>query len=292
MSRLSYILTFSISLFLASCSKQIAKENIIMVTIEPQRYFAEQLTGDIFKIVTMVPPGTSPETYDPSPNQMAQLAKSKAYFCIGHIGFEEVWLERIQSNNPQLPIFDNSTGIEFIASEEHHHHDHEGEHHHHHGGIDPHTWSSPKEVLIIAQNMYNALKEIDPKNEAIYQENLQKLLDEIHQTDEIVQSLVDKTSRKLFIIYHPALTYLARDYGLTQYCIETDGKEPSPEQLKNLVETARLNDIKTIFIQEEFDQRNAELIAKETGCQLVVINPLSYNWSQEIISIAKALSDE
>ena len=85
---------------------------------------------------------------------------------------------------------------------------------------------------------------------------------------------------------------MARDYGLTQYCIETDGKEPSPEQLKTLIETAKAEGIKTVFIQQEFDKKNAELITKETGCRLIIINPLSYNWGEEILRIAKALSDE
>jgi zinc transport system substrate-binding protein len=274
-------------LLLFACSKNRQQENIITVTIEPQRYFAGQLVDTLFRIENLVPAGTSPETYDPAPGQMTDLAHSKAYFRIGHIGFEEVWIDKLQKNFPQVQFFDNSEKIHFISST----HRHEG-HHHEHEGLDPHIWNSPREALTIVQNMYDALVTIDPANEKLYSGNLQKLRNEITDIDVKITAILQNSSQKSFIIYHPALTYFARDYGLTQYCIEMDGKEPSPEQLKNLIETAREKAIQTVFIQQEFDQKNAEIIARETGCKLVVINPLSYNWGEEMIRIAQALSDE
>jgi zinc transport system substrate-binding protein len=276
-------------LFLFACSKNRQQENIVTVTIEPQRYFVDQLVDTLFRVENLVPAGTSPETYDPAPNQMTDLAHSKAYFCIGHIGFEEAWIDKLQKNFPQVKFFDNSKGIAFIAST--HHHEHEG-HHHEHEGLDPHIWNSPREALTIVRNMHDALVEIDPANEQVYTLNLQKLSDKIKEVDEKVSAILQNSSQKAFIIYHPALTYFARDYGLAQYCIEMDGKEPSPEQLKTLIETAHEQSIQTIFIQQEFDRKNAALIARETGCKLIVINPLSYNWGEEMIHIAQALADE
>ena len=276
-----------------SCTGKVEKKRMITVTIEPQRYFAEQLSGGRFEIVTMVPAGTSPETYDPSPVQMADLAKSSAYFRIGKIGFEEVWMEKIKKNNPGLSVFDNGSEIGYLpSSEQHdHHHDPDCRHQAHDATVDPHTWNSPKEALKIVENMCRALIEIDRENEKTYTENLERLKTEILNTDRIVAELIAKTTRKAFIIYHPALTYFARDYGLTQLCMEIDGKEPSPEQLRTLIETARSEEVNTIFIQQEFDQKNAEIIAAETGCRLLTINPLSYHWSEETIRIAKALSE-
>jgi len=275
-----------ISLYLFSCSKTIQQENRIMVTIEPQRYFASQLVDTLFAIETMVPTGISPETYDPSPNQMADLAHAKAYFCIGYIGFEQAWMDKLKANQPNVKFYDNSQGIALIKTEVD---AHEG---HHHGNVDPHIWSSPKEALDIVNNMYKALMEIDPAHETIYTENLRKLTDKIKDTDEKIKNILQSSSQKAFVIYHPALSYFARDYGLTQYCIENDGKEPSPEQLKKLVETVKNPGVKTIFVQQEFDRKNAETVAQETGCKLVVINPLSYEWNEEMIRIAQALADE
>ncbi|MDR2682531.1 MAG: zinc ABC transporter substrate-binding protein [Dysgonamonadaceae bacterium] len=287
MSKKYYFITFCLVILLAACSKQPAQENRIMVTIEPQRYFAGQIAGSLFEIVTMVPPGNSPETYDPTPREMMQLAKSKAYFCIGHIGFENAWLDRLKSNHPEVRFFDNSRGIDLITGDPH-----DGEHLHSYPHIDPHTWPSPREARIIARNMFDALSEIDPEHTDIYRENLEKLQTEIDDTDRQIRSLLEHSSRKAFIIYHPALTYFARSYGLTQYAIETEGKEPSPEQLKQLVDLAQSESIRTVFIQQEFDRKNAEIIARETGCRLEVINLLSTHWSEEMIRVAKILADE
>ncbi len=283
------LLVFAFFLLCISCEQKKSNDRIITVTIEPQRYFLEQLVDSIFKIHTMVPPGVSPETYDPSPVQMAKLANSRAYFRIGQIGFEISWMDKIHENNPNLKIFDNSNGITFISSDDE---SEEGQHNHQHTGFDPHIWSSPKEALIIARNMYQSLEQIDNENKEIYHNNLEKLNRKIEETDKAVSALLEKAKSKSFIIYHPALTYLARDYGLTQYCIEIDGKEPTPEQLRQLIELAKEKNIRTIFIQQEFDQKNAEIIAKETNTKLVVINPLAYEWDKEMIRIAEALSHE
>ena len=77
---------------------------------------------------------------------------------------------------------------------------------------------------------------------------------------------------------------------MEQLCIEMDGKEPSPAQLKALVEAAKRHNAKVVFVQQEFDQKNAEIIARETGCILVPINPLDYNWSESMLTIGKALA--
>ena len=260
------------------------------MTIEPQRYFAEKIAGDKFKINCVVPAGQSPETYDPTPQQMVQVGKSQGYLRIGSIGFEQAWMDNIRNNNPGLKVFDLSEGIDLLKSpEEEEEHDHH--HHHHPGGVDPHTWSSISGAKVIAKNTLDAFVSLDPENKEYYQANYEQLTKEIGETEKTVSGLLHSLDNKTFIIYHPALTYLANEYGLTQLCIEMDGKEPSPAQLKELVETAREHNAKVVFIQREFDQKNAELIAKETGCRLIPINPLDYDWGKEMIHIAKSLAD-
>lgn len=93
-----------------------------------------------------------------------------------------------------------------------------------------------------------------------------------------------------FMIYHPALSYFARDYGLHQIPIEAGGKEPSPAHLKALIDTCNSENVHVIFVQPEFDRRNAELIAQQTGTRVVDINPLSYDWETEMLNIAQALN--
>lgn len=282
-------------LLLMACGDKQSDEKIVTVTIEPQRFFAEKIAGDKFIINCIVPSGQSPETYDPTPKQMVQLGKSVAYLRIGHIGFEQAWMDKIKGNNTQLEIFDMSEGMNLLTDTEDHHH-HEGDcgeeaHHHHPGGVDPHIWSSVAGAKVVACNTLNAFIALDKENTEYYWKNYTALMGEIEKTEATVSELLKPLVNRTFIIYHPALTYFAEEFGLTQLCIEMDGKEPSPSQLKKLVETAREHHTQVVFIQQEFDKKNAELIAKETGCRLVTINPLDYNWEKEMIHIANALAD-
>lgn len=298
-----YFLALVGLLLLSACGdKRQRAERMISVTIEPQRYFAERIAGEHFAIHCVVPAGQSPETYDPIPQQMVQIGQSEAYLRIGSIGFELAWMKAISENNPNLQIFDLSQGMPLLQgeeeAEEEHEHDHAHEaaaeaehHHHHHGGVDPHIWSSIQGARIVAQNTLTALQTLDPTNAETYNANYQQVVALIDSTEAIINTLLKPLAHRSFIIYHPALTYLAAEYELEQLCIEMEGKEPSPAQLKTLVETAQAHHTKVVFVQQEFDQKNAELIAKETGCQLTPINPLAYDWSREMIRIAKALAD-
>ncbi len=303
MKQTSILITILSFFLLTACVTKQANETVVTVTIEPQRYFAEKIAGDKFKINCVVPAGQSPETYDPTPQQMIQIGRSIAYLRIGPIGFEQAWMDKIRENNPKLQVFDTSEGMNLLTdtedddhAHEHGTHDHDahaGEeaHHHHHGGVDPHIWSSIAGAKTVAWNTLNAFIELDPENTEYFGQNYNKLVDEIDKTNTEIKQLLDPLTDRTFIIYHPALTYFANEFNLTQLCIEMDGKEPSPAQLKRLVETARANNARVVFIQQEFDQKNAELIAKETGCKLTVINPLAYDWTKEMIHIAKALAD-
>ena len=286
MNRMRIIIACICTLLLASCGAKQDGGRIVTVTVEPQRYFAEQIAGDKFKVESMVPAGQSPETYDPSLVQMVRIAKSCAYLLLGPASFERAWIDKVRENNPEMKFFDTSKGLHLLEDADEGHD--EG---HHHGGIDPHIWSSIAGARAMARNMTDAFREIDPENADYYQKNYEVLLKKINETEAAMAGLLDTLRHRTFIIYHPALTYLAHEFRLTQLCVEMDGKEPSPAQLKQLVETARGADARVVFVQREFDQKNAALIAEETGCGLTVINPLSYDWPEEMIQIAKALAD-
>lgn len=278
---------------MVACNSQGNDDPTISVTIEPQRYFAEKIVGDEFKVNTIVPPGTSPETYDPTPSQMIALGKSLLYFKVGYLGFENAWGKTLQENNANVKIVNTSNEIMLIDGDHGfieigEHNNHEG---HTHDGIDPHVWSSPRSALIMAENMLNALVMADVENQKLYRNNFLKLRKEIIETDQQIQSMLQEAQINSFIIYHPALAYFARDYGLAQYSIEFDGKSPSPQQLKKMIDFAQKNNIKTIFVQEGFDMKNAQSLANEIGASVHSINPLSYEWSKELIKIAKILSD-
>lgn len=279
-----------ICLLLALSSCRNAEKNdkpTITVTIEPLRYFTEAIAGDKFNVVSIVPEGSSPETYDPTPQQMVNLNKSIAYLRIGYIGFEQSWISKLQENFPELSFYDTSAGVNLIHQQCSHSHGNNGEEKHAHG-IEPHIWNSTENAKIIANNICNALEEIDNRNSDYYQHKLDSITEIIERTDNEIRNIISG-AEKTFLIYHPALTYFARDYGLEQISIEEDGKEPSPAHLQSLIKLCREKNAKVIFVQQEFDMRNAETIAKELGVKVIPVNPLNYNWTEEMTNTAKAL---
>ncbi len=277
-------------------------ERVLTVTIEPQRFFLEQIVGDRFTVNTLVPPGGSPETYAPPPSVMMDLGKSERYFQVGGLGFEDAWSRRLKEINPDVTVVNCSQGIDLMEGHGHHHDEMEGHGHNHgdkeghadlHEGLDPHVWTSPRAMKPFTRRMLEEVVAIDPGNDALYRANYERLIQLIGRVDSTVQLLLkeDLPSRS-FIIYHPALGYFARDYGLHQFSIEFEGKSPSPSQLKELVDIARREKINTVFIQKGFDRKNAEVIASEIGAELFVIDPLAYQWDEEMIRIATILARE
>ena len=291
-----YLSILSLSLLLLACNsatknKDAARERVVTVTIEPQRFFLEQLTGDAYTINTLVPPGTSPETYEPSPSVMIEMGKSDIYFRVGELGFEKVWSARLEQNNPDVAIVDCSTGIDLMEGDQHSHDhsDHAGRDHAE-GALDPHVWSSPVAMSVFTKNMLEALVKADPGNEPLYRSNYEMLSQRINATDSTIRALLQDASTDAFIIFHPALGYFARDYGLHQYSIEFEGKNPSPSQIRKLVDLARKEKINTVFIQRGFDAKNAKVIAEEIDAELFEIDPMTYKWDEELIKIATILS--
>ncbi|KAA6323886.1 zinc transport system substrate-binding protein [termite gut metagenome] len=283
--KMKYLIGFGIVLILltaCSVSEKSETQRIITVTIEPQRYFTEAIAGDKFTVISMVPKGNNPETYDPTPKQLMELGKSEAYFRIGYIGFELSWMDRLISNVPHIRVSDTSKDIRFIQDTTH-------------GSsfknnMEPHIWCSSVNARIIARNTFDALCDLDKENKHYYLSRYDSLCQRIELTDSIIRGILEEKADRAFMIYHPTLSYYARDYGLCQICIEKDGKEPSPAHLKKLIERCKLERVRTIFIQSEFDCHNAEAIAKETNTTLFPINPLSSNWEKEMIQVAEQLT--
>lgn len=258
----------------------------IFVSVLPLKYFTEQIVGDRFPVEVMVPPGASPATYSPSPKQMERLSNASLFLSAGHLGFEKAWLGKFRETYPALEVVNTSIGIELIEVEEENH----GDHSHH--GVDPHTWTSPKQAYIIAHNIFEAIVTIDPGNRDTYKKNLEELLSLITSVDEKIENKLKAVKGNKFLIFHPSLGYLARDYGLEQMSIEYEGKSPSPRIMQQIVDEGRSQQIKVVLIQKEFDMDNARSIAKEIGADVVQVNPLDYNWSGQVLYIADILSGQ
>lgn len=277
---------------LTSCTPQKAagERPVVTVSIEPVRYLAEAVAGDRFRVVSLVPKGASPETYDPTPRQLVDLSGSRAWLRTGHLGFELAWADRLTANAPALRVFNLSDGIDLIRDTLTVGHGHG---HSHEGGVEPHIWCSAPNARRMTDHIARALTSLDPAGEAFYRQRCDSLCHIINRTDSLCRALLSRPGAdRAFMIYHPSLSYFARDYGLRQIPVEAGGKEPAPAWLKALVDTSRAAQVRVIFVQPEFDRRNAELIATQTGARVVDINPLAYDWPAEMRKVAEVLAGD
>ncbi len=280
-----------ISIFTYGCSeqnKQNSNDNILTATVIPVGEIARQIAGTGYKVNVMVPDGMPPSAYEPSPLQLKDLENTALYFSLQALEFEQTVLPNISKNYQDMQIIDISKGI--IPAEEScgHNHDHHEGHHH---GHDPHMWMSPRQVKKIAENIHISLTKRFPEDKSQFDENLGKLMTTVKRTDSLAESELAKLNDRSFMIYHPALTYFARDYHLEQIPVELEGKEPSPEYLKHIIDKAIAENIHVIFIQRQFDRKYADLIAQEADMKVVIIDPLSENMQETIEIIVDALKD-
>lgn len=277
MSIMKKIILLAFALFtLTACNlKQQPKQRTIMVSIEPLRYFTEQIAGDKFQVKSIVAKGASPEMYEPTGQQLMELSQSDLFIKVGRLGFEQTWLKKIEQNAPHTIIINASEGITPQKSID--------------GISDPHVWMSTVNAQQIAQNIYSALALIDAKDSLYFKDNLQNLTENIRMLDINMREQMGKELCSAFLIYHPTLTYFASEYGLTQIPIEEEGHEPSAKQLQAVIKMAKQRQVKSLLVQREFSNRNVSVIARETGAQILEINPLDYHWDQQMMHIAQKL---
>jgi zinc transport system substrate-binding protein len=263
----------TVIVLMASCSGQGPDKsgNIITVSIAPYKYFVDAIGGDDFQVNIMVPAGSNPHIYEPFPDQISKLRKSIAYISNGYLGFEVTWLDRFYETNRTMKKLSLADGIVPLESEHHHDGDHVE-------GADPHYWVSPKCAAVMAVSVRNFLSVLNPEHKELYEANYQKLAAEISDLDTKSQNLFAGFKGKQFIIYHPNLGYLARDYGIEEVPVEFEGKEPPPSRMRMLIDLSREKNLKTIFVQKEYDTKNARAIADETGAKIIIIDPLSEDW--------------
>jgi zinc transport system substrate-binding protein len=273
-----------LALIFMSCGRNAAdsKDKIITVSIAPFRYFVEKIAGDDFKVNIMVPAGSDPHIYEPFPEQLNRLRNSVAYISNGYLGFEMTWLNRFYEENSAMKRLNLGDAIEPLVSGSHH----EGEHSE---GADPHFWVSPKCALTIASSVRDLLCELNPAEKQKYESRYLILRSTIEEMDTKCREYFLGSQSKSFMIYHPNLAYIARDYELEEIPVEYEGKEPSASRMRELIDLARTDHLKTIFVQREYDTKNARVIAEETGASIVIIDPLSEDWEKSTSEIIDAL---
>lgn len=255
----------------------IAEPLRIFVSVPPQKAFAEKVGGDHVEVRVMVRPGHSPATYEPTPKQIEALGKSALYVRIG-VPFENAWMSRIRATNPAMRELDARAGIDLRILE---------------GKLapDPHIWTSPPLVKQMAASIRDTLTVLDPANGENYANNYDAFAIELDALDRDIRALLEGLTNRRFLVFHPAWGYFAATYGLTQIPIEQEGKEPGARTLAELIQQARREKVKVIFVQPQFDEKSARQVARDIGGRVVAIDPLSADYLDNLRRVAQQIAE-
>ena len=268
-------LTILAVLLLMGCTEkqefQGSEKPCLFVSILPQAGLARAIAGDLVDVHALVGEGQSPHTYEPTARQLARLGEADALFTIG-MPFEKHLLRKIAPLYPALPIVGTGKKIEHRTMP----HEHHGELcTADHGATDPHVWLNPLNAATIAHTIFQTLEKMDPANAGIYLKNYRSLSAELTGLDTEIREKLLPFKGSRFYVFHPSFGYFAEAYGLTQIPVELDGKSPSPRQLVALIEQAKGDGVKVVFVQKQFPAESARAIADAIGGTVAQLDPLA-----------------
>lgn len=244
----------------------------VAASIVPVASFVERVGGERVDVTVMVGPEANPATYEPTPRQMAAISRARVFFRIG-VPFEDAWIGRLRSNNPEMAMVDLRDAVELrpMRGGDHGHDHHEADA----GQPDPHVWTDPRNVIAMAAQIRDRLIALDPEGEADYRANFRGFRDELKALhEELAASFADVKDGR-FLVYHPAWGYFADAYGLEQIAVEIEGKRPSGRSLSRVIEQAREAGIKAVFVQDQFARRSAERVAQAINARVITMDPLA-----------------
>ena len=287
----------AIVLFCVFSSIASASKLNVAVTLQPYAKIVEEIGGDRVSVITMIPPNADPHSYEPKPQVLKSYSKADLYLSDSS-GLDQVWLPRFLSVNKNIETVYISGGVSWMQESDDHHHGedhhekkHQHENHDEEASLDPHLWTSPKQVIKIAENILSAFIKKDSASKSYYESRYKLFLEKWTSIDQFIEKAVSQIpiKRRIFIVFHPSYGYLARDYGLIQRAIEVEGKEAKPQDLKQLILEAQKNDIRAIFVQPQFSKRSAESIASQLNAVVVSTDPLAYDIEKNLRNFIQAL---
>jgi zinc transport system substrate-binding protein len=252
----------------------------IAVSIVPEKAFAEAVCGELAEVVSMIPPGASPENYEPTPKEIEKFNNASIYFAIGVAAEtanilpkarEIQGMKIVQLQDQVAKVYPER---EFAPGER-----------------DPHIWLSPKRAKIMVEIMEQEMSKLDVKNKEQYRKNAQKYIEELDKLDKQIKTALEGVKDKKFIVFHPAFGYLADDYNLKMYALEQEGKEATPQHLQAMIDFARKENIKTIFYQAEIDSKQSQSFAEEIGGKTIQLDPLSLDYIKSLREMSEIMAE-
>ena len=256
----------------------------VFVSIDPHAFFVERIGSEHVDVEVLVRGGGDPHTFELTPKQVARLTRAGIYFRAG-LPFERMLLGKIPATAADLEIVDTREGIDLLEIQ-HEREDHRTGDEHGAPDLDPHVWLSPRLAKIQAETICRSLSRIDPAHADTYARNLSVLQSELDALDARIAKVLEPLKGRTFFVFHPAFGYFASSYGLKQKAVETGGKSPGARHIKRIIDQARRENVKVIFVQPQFSPRAAETIAEQIGAAVLPMDPLERDYIANMAAMA------
>ena len=271
-----------VTLILSSCSSGKKENGRIVVSIPPQAFIAKQLLGENTEVVTIVNSNANPEIFEPAMNTMFSLMNSDVYFAIGTLPFEDRLIVNATLKKENVNVVDCSEGVGLLydTHEDCGHSNHDG-HNHSDRQPDPHIWSTPGNMSLIAVNMAKELVRLYPDRKNEIESNLKNLQQRLATLDEKTRSILKKDSVGGFMIWHPSLSYFADEYGIEQIPVSAGAKEISAKSLAERLKQISDGAVNLMILQNEFDPSQIKPLVKDIDIKTHTLNQMSEDWLSE-----------
>lgn len=268
-------------LSLAGCRKESVESTeglTVAVSIVPEQAFVDAVAGDLVKVVCLIPPGASPESYEMEPLQRAEFENADVYFSIG-VPAEAGSLMKNVSEKTRVVALDAAlvdAGLPDLMLG---------------GERDPHVWLSPSRAVVMVQTIARVLGEMDSANAAVYEKNAEAYVKQIEAAKAEIVQVLSGLEQRSFVVFHPAFGYFADEFGLEMVALEEDGKEATLQHLAEMTDFAKAEGIKAVFYQAEVDSRQAQAFADGVGGATVQLEPLAYDYVGNLEKMARTFSE-
>ncbi|MFC4808363.1 metal ABC transporter substrate-binding protein [Paenibacillus sp. GCM10023250] len=266
---------FLLAFFTAGCGsagqgKLVEGKLNVVTSFYPLYFLAQSIGGADANVVNLIPAGVEPHDWTPKSRDLDTASKAQLFLYNG-AGLEG-WVDDFLQGLPgdsKLVTVEASQGIALLPGNPE-----DGETDS--GRADPHTWVSPKSMLIMAKTVADQFVQVDPAHQAAYEANYEVLNGKLEALDREYATQLSAVKKKDIVTSHRAFGYLARDYGLRQVAIMglSPDAEPKARDLLRISKFVKANGIKTIFFEELVSDEIAKTLAREAKVSTMVLNPL------------------
>jgi zinc transport system substrate-binding protein len=283
MKKLGMLIFAFLTLFTAACGNNGSKNDTnaklnIYTTIYPLAYFTERIGGKHVDVSSIIPPGADAHTFEPSTKTMVEMTEGDAF--VYNKSESDEFSSKVADTlaEEEVPVIDAAKGVIFHPMEEQDFHEDESSHDEHedHGSLDPHIWLDPILAEQLADNIYNGLVKLKPEAKKDFKENLESLKNDLKELDAAFKEKIANAPKKSFIVSHAAYGYWAERYGLEQIAISglSPSHEPSQQQIQNIIENAKKENVHYILFEENVNNKVAGMIKREVGAESLTLHNL------------------